>query len=102
VTTDGLEALSFVRKSGNFAHMPRPDFIVLDLDLDKISGHVVLDAIRMDPDMHRLPVVLLGDSPTQWNLSHNQNLKSCRFLPKPLDREALAAEFRSLRALARV
>lgn len=92
VTTDGLEALSFVRKSGNFARMPRPDLIVLDLELDKVSGHVVLDAIRMDPDMRALPVVLLGGFPAQWNLSHNENLKSCRFVSKPIDRESLATE----------
>ena len=47
--------------------MPRPDFIVLDLELDKVSGRVVLDAIRTDPRMRSLPVVLLGGSPAEWN-----------------------------------
>jgi two-component system response regulator len=81
--------------------MPRPDFIVLDLDLDRISGHVVLDAIRMDPDMRSIPVVLLGGSPKEWNLSQNSNLRTCRFVSKPVDREALALEFRNVICLAR-
>src|SRR5688572_8864129 len=55
VTTDGLEALSFVRSAGDFTHLPRPDFVVLDLDLDKVSGRVVLDAIRADSAMRALP-----------------------------------------------
>ncbi len=98
VTTDGLEALSFVQQRGGFARMPRPDFIVLDLELDKVSGRVVLDAIRTAPGMRSLPVVLLGGSPAEWNLSRN-DVKNCRFVRKPLDLNALAAEFDSISTL---
>jgi len=100
VTTDGLEALSFVKQRGGFSHMPRPDFIVLELELDKVSGRVVLDAIRTDPRMCSLPVVLLGGSPAEWNLSRN-DAKNCRIVSKPLDLNVLAAEFDSISTLIR-
>lgn len=99
VTTDGLEALSFVQKRENFAHMPRPDFIVLDLELDRISGRVVLDAIGIDPDLRSLPIILLGGSPRQWDLSPDHAPRFCRLVGKPIGRDALAAEFREIRDL---
>ena len=101
VTTDGLEALSFLGQKGNFTSMPRPDFIVLDLELDKVSGSVVLDAIRMEPEMRSLPVILLGGSPADWNLSQGDGPQTCRFVSKPVHRAALAAEFLSVRSLIR-
>lgn len=101
VTTDGLEALSFVRRRGDFSRLPRPDFIVLDLDLDKVSGRVVLDAIQMDAELNSLPVILLRGSPAEWNLSRVHDLKTCRFVNKPVDLAALAVEFSSIKTLIR-
>ena len=101
VTTDGLEALSFVRRRGDFYRMPRPDFIVLDLDLDKVSGHVVLDAIKMDAELCSLPVILLRGSPAEWNLSQGDDGKTCRFVSKPLDLDVLAAELSGVKSLIR-
>lgn len=99
VTTDGLEALSFVRRRGDFSRLPRPDFIVLDLDLDKVSGRVVLDAIKMEPELSSLPVILLRGSPAEWNVSRGDNLKTCHFVNKPVDLDALALEFSSIKTL---
>ena len=101
VTTDGLEALSFVRRKGDFSRLPRPDFIVLDLDLDKVSGRDVLDAIRIDAELKSLPVVLLRGSPAEWNMSLGDELKTCHFLNKPVDLTGLAVEFSSIKALIR-
>jgi chemotaxis family two-component system response regulator Rcp1 len=101
VTTDGLEALSFLQSRGNFTWIPRPDFIVLDLELDKVSGPLVLDAIRMEPEMCSLPVILLGGTPADWNLSQGHDPKTRRFVSKPVELDALAAEFLSVRNLIR-
>jgi CheY-like chemotaxis protein len=101
VTTDGLEALSFVRRTGDFSWLPRPDFIVLDLDLDKVSGRVVLDAIKMDAELCSLPVILLRGSPAEWNLSQGDDLRTCHFVSKPVDLDVLAAEFRGIKSLIR-
>jgi len=99
VTTDGLEALSFVRQRGGFSHIPRPDFIVLDLELDNVSGRVVLDSIRTNPEMRWLPVILLGGSPAEWRLSRWDDLKDCHFVSKPACRDALAVEFGRIKTL---
>lgn len=99
VTTDGLEALSFVGRRGDFSRLPRLDFIVLDLDLDKVSGRVVLDAIKIDPELSSLPVILLRGSPAEWNLSQGDDMKTCRFVSKPLDLDVLAAEFSTVKSL---
>lgn len=101
VTTDGLEALSFLQRKGNFTRIPQADFIVLDIELDKVSGPVVLEAIGMNPDMCSLPVILLGGAPADWNLSQGHDPKTRRFVRKPVDPDALAAEFLTVTSLIR-
>ena len=60
--TDGVEALAYLRREGAFAQSPRPGAIVLDLNLPKLSGHELLSAIKSDPDLRKIPVVILTTS----------------------------------------
>ena len=56
---DGIQALEFLRRQGTHTHAPRPDLILLDLNLPKRDGRDVLSDIKADPDLRRIPVVVL-------------------------------------------
>jgi CheY-like chemotaxis protein len=59
---DGVEALAFLRREGPYASAPRPDVIVLDLNMAKTNGHAVLTEVKQDPQLKRIPVVILPSS----------------------------------------
>ncbi len=62
VVNDGVNALAFLRREGGYADAPRPDLILLDLNLPKMAGHEVLEQIKSDADLQRIPVVVLTTS----------------------------------------
>ncbi len=62
VVSDGAEALAFLRRQRRYAQMPRPDLILLDLNLPRKDGREVLDEIKEDPDLRRIQVVVLTES----------------------------------------
>ncbi|MCY2924090.1 MAG: response regulator [Planctomycetota bacterium] len=65
VISDGAEAIEFLRRQGPYAQAPRPDVIVLDLKLPRKGGREVLDEILPDPDLGRIPIVVLSSSQTE-------------------------------------
>ena len=91
VVEDGIEALAFLRRQGRFAAAPRPDLILLDLNLPKRSGHEVLKDIKSDPQLRRIPVVVLTTSAADADVTRSYELAANCFITKPVDLDAFFA-----------
>lgn len=87
VATDGTEALDFVFQRGEFTDAPRPDIILLDLDLPDINGDEVLDELKSDPDLQHVPVVVLTGSRAQTNVAKSHGIDADAFITKPVEPE---------------
>jgi chemotaxis family two-component system response regulator Rcp1 len=85
VVGDGVEALDFLRRKGVYAGAVHPDLILLDLNLPKKSGHEVLAEIKDDPDLKRIPVVVLTVSKAEEDIMITYNLHGNCFITKPID-----------------
>jgi chemotaxis family two-component system response regulator Rcp1 len=93
---DGDEAVQFVRRAGRFAHAPRPDLILLDLNLPRRDGREVLAEIKADPDLRRIPVIVLttSDAPQDITAAYNQHVNA--YIKKPVDLEQFIHAIRSI------
>ena len=85
VVEDGDAALSYLRRTGSFAAAPRPDLILLDLNLPKKSGHELLAEIKADPELKRIPVIILTTSSSDLDVMSSYNLGANCYITKPLD-----------------
>ncbi len=85
VVNDGVEAMAFLRKQGVYKDVPRPDMILLDLNLPKKSGHEVLTEIKSDDNLKRIPVVVLTVSKDEEDIIKSYNLYANCFITKPVD-----------------
>lgn len=85
VAPDGEEALKFLRREGEYARAPRPDLILLDLNLPKKSGREVLEEIKRDPDLKRIPVVVLTTSGNEQDVLRAYELHVNAYITKPVD-----------------
>lgn len=88
VAMDGEEAMAVLRQEGDHADSPRPDLVLLDLNLPKKDGRQVLSDIRSDPELQNLLVVVLTSSPTQEDLLKAYDLHSNGYVSKPVDSRA--------------
>jgi CheY-like chemotaxis protein len=93
---DGMEALAFLRREGRYVHAPRPDLILLDLNLPKKDGREVLAEIKEDPDLRRIPVVVLTTSRAERDVVRSYNLHANCYISKPIDLEQFIAVVRSI------
>lgn len=84
VVKDGDEALSYLRQEPPFENVPRPDLVLLDLNLPKVDGTEVLQAMRNDPTLASIPVVILTTSKVQEDLLRRFDLPVECFITKPL------------------
>lgn len=84
VVTDGREAMDFVNKQGEYGDAPTPDIILLDLNLPKLSGHKVLEKIKEDPDLKRIPVAVLTSSEAQEDIERSYDHHANCYITKPL------------------
>jgi chemotaxis family two-component system response regulator Rcp1 len=82
---DGVEALAFLRREGGYAEAPRPDLILLDLNLPKMNGPEVLAEIKEDPELRRIPVVILTVSQAEQDIVKSYNLHANCYITKPVD-----------------
>ena len=87
VATDGVEALEFVRRKGTFADAPRPGLILLDLNLPRKDGRQVLAEIKSDPNLSRIPVVILTTSQSDEDILKTYGLHANAYVTKPVDLE---------------
>ena len=80
---DGAEAIAFLHRQGNYADKPRPDLIVLDLDLPRKHGHEVLSEVKHDPEFARIPVVIFTTSQASSDINNSYDLGANSYLRKP-------------------
>jgi CheY-like chemotaxis protein len=85
VVGDGIEALAFLRHEGPYAKSPHPDIILLDLNLPKKDGREVLAEIKNDPNLRRIPVVILTTSKAEEDILKSYDLHANCFITKPVD-----------------
>jgi two-component system response regulator len=87
VATNGVEAMSFLRREGEFADAPTPDLILLDLNLPKMDGREVLAAVKEDPKLRSIPVVVLTTSEAEEDVVRSYSLHANAYVTKPVDFE---------------
>jgi chemotaxis family two-component system response regulator Rcp1 len=85
VAEDGVEALTFLRRAGKHAKAPRPDLILLDLNLPGKSGHEILAEIKEDNELRRIPVVILTSSASDQDVVRSYELSANCHITKPAD-----------------
>jgi len=85
--SDGEEALAFLRREGKYSHAPRPDLILLDLNLPRKDGREVLTEIKSDDKFKRIPVVILTTSQADEDVLKAYHLNANCYIPKPVDLE---------------
>lgn len=87
VVEDGVEALAFLRREHEYAQMPRPDLILLDLNLPRKDGREVLAEIKSDPDLEIIPVVVLTTSAAEEDILKSYKLHANCYVTKPVGLE---------------
>jgi chemotaxis family two-component system response regulator Rcp1 len=95
VVMDGAEAMAFVRREGKYIHSPRPDLIVLDLNIPKKKGQKVLEEIKNNPDLKRIPVVIFTVSSAEQDILTSYNLHANSYIIKPRELDQFMAAVKS-------
>jgi CheY-like chemotaxis protein len=96
VAVDGFEALNFLRREGQYADVPRPDLVLLDLNLPGKDGREVLAEMKADPDLKTIPVVVLTTSQADEDVLKSYNLGANCFISKPVGMEEFAKVVNSI------
>ena len=84
---DGVKALAYLKQQGEFASCEHPDVVLLDLKLPKVDGHEVLQAIKSDPSLRKIPVVVMTTSDAEIDRAKAYDLHANSYVVKPLDFE---------------
>ena len=95
VARDGEEATAFLNRQGSYHSAPRPDLIVLDLNLPKKDGFEVLKEVREHPTLSRVPVIILSSSQADRDVLKSYDLHANCFISKPADVDEFLAVVRS-------
>lgn len=85
VVSDGVSALTFLRKEGEFADAPTPDLVLLDLNLPRMDGREVLEAMKSDDALRSIPVVVLTTSEAEEDVVRSYSLHANAYVTKPVD-----------------
>ncbi|MGC4998692.1 MULTISPECIES: response regulator [unclassified Streptomyces] len=96
VVRDGEEALDFLYRRGGFTGAPRPDLILLDLNLPKYDGRQVLERIKSDQDLADIPVVVLTTSAAEEDILRSYRLHANAYVTKPVDLDQFIAAVRQI------
>ena len=96
VVTDGVEAMDFLRHAGVHADAPRPDLILLDLNLPKMDGREVLAHIKEDQDLKTIPTIILSTSNTEVDILKSYQLHANCYLNKPVQLDAFETLVKSI------
>ena len=96
VVRDGQEALDFIYRTGAYADAPRPDLILLDLNLPKYDGRQVLEKIKADPELSHIPVVVLTTSAAEEDILRSYKLHANAYVTKPVDLDQFIAAIRQI------
>jgi len=96
VATDGVEAMAFLRRQGAHVQAPRPDLILLDLNLPKMDGREVLTLIKEDASLKTIPTVILTTSSAEADIVKSYQLQANCYLTKPVQLDAFEALVKSI------
>ena len=96
VAADGVEAMAFLRREGEFARVPRPDLILLDLNLPRMDGREVLARIKEDESLRTIPTVILTTSEAESDILKSYELRANCYLAKPVQLEAFESLIQSV------
>jgi two-component system, chemotaxis family, response regulator Rcp1 len=83
VAADGVEAMTFLRRQGEHGDAPRPDLILLDLNLPRMDGREVLALIKQDQDLKTIPIIILTTSEAETDIKRTYELQASCYLTKP-------------------
>jgi two-component system, chemotaxis family, response regulator Rcp1 len=95
VASDGVEAVSFLRREGVHGYVPRPDLILLDLNLPRMGGRQVLSVIKQDDGLKTIPTVILTTSEMEADIEAVYQLRANCYLIKPVEFDAFESLVRS-------
>jgi len=93
---DGVEALAFLRRQGKHATAPRPYLVLLDLNLPKKDGREVLAEIKQDPDLRRIPVMIMTISQEEQDVIESYDLHANCYITKPVDLDQFITVVKSI------
>jgi len=93
---DGVEAIEFLKRRGPYEKVPRPDIILLDLNLPKKDGREVLSEIKQDSDLRAIPVVILTTSQAEEDILRSYDLHANCYVTKPVDLEKFIVVVQSI------
>jgi CheY-like chemotaxis protein len=96
VVADGVEAMAYLRKQGRYAGEPRPDVILLDLNLPKKDGREVLAEVKADAELKRIPVVILTTSGAEEDILRSYDLHANCYITKPVDFQQFMSVVKSI------
>jgi len=85
VVTDGMDAINFLKRTGKFSDSPRPELILLDLNLPRKSGFDILQVLKADPNLKSIPVIILTTSSADEDIAKSYSLNANCFVTKPTD-----------------
>jgi len=85
VVGDGVEAIAYLRREQPYADATRPDLVLLDLNLPKRDGRQVLEEVKADPDLRRIPIVVLTTSEAEEDVLRSYDLHANAYVTKPVD-----------------
>jgi len=96
VAVDGVDAMAFLRREGAYADAPRPDIILLDLNLPRMDGREVLAQLKADPRLKLIPTVILTTSEAQADIVNSYHLHANCYLNKPMQLDAFETLVRGI------
>jgi CheY-like chemotaxis protein len=96
VASDGVEAMAFLRREGTYVRSPRPDIILLDLNLPRMDGREVLGCIKADDDLKTIPTVILTTSEAEADIVKSYQLQANCYLSKPVQLDAFESIVKSI------
>ena len=96
VVSDGEEAMHFLRRRGQYVDAPRPDLVLLDLNLPRKDGREVLEEMKADPELRRIPVIVLTTSAAEADVLQSYELHVNAYVTKPLDLNGFVQVVRSI------
>ncbi|MFI0422418.1 two-component system response regulator [Spongiactinospora gelatinilytica] len=85
VVEDGEDAVAFMRREGPYADAPRPDLVLLDLNLPRMDGHEVLAVVKQDTELRSIPIVVLTTSEAEEDILRSYHLHANAYVSKPVD-----------------
>jgi two-component system, chemotaxis family, response regulator Rcp1 len=96
IASDGVEAMAFLRREGSHSHEPRPDLVLLDLNLPKMDGREVLAQIKKDESLKTIPTVILTTSDAEADIAKSYRLQANCYLTKPVQLSSFESLVKSI------